>query len=697
MKTLCTFALSTLFLSGIAQAQTNPVKCKDRSVAIVCGNSSNSLTIRLEYGSEKCEWIVEATEKFNQSQVHTKSGATICVEPRPEGSITLMQKVAELPAHPDPQSEIHLVSPASEISFAIGNKRAGKDVAKKMGNLVKSPVVIAVWEPVLKRLIEESGKTREQLGWADLMKVAAKDHSFRFGHTHPDLSSSGVIAVISQYYAGAKSLGIKTRGGFTLTKKFVEDPAVQEFVRKVQNELVHYGESTGFYADKMLELGPENLPAAVLYESSVIEKNKEIRSRGLNLPKIVALYPEEGTFQTDHPMGLVTREWMTDEKKEAAIAYYNFLNAEPQQALAVKDGFANGNEQVRVDAQVVAQVWNDQNGVINFLNEAQKPMDQREVQYLPAPPIDVIELAIDTWREKLKKKSHVALVVDTSGSMNDSNRLDGAKLGATELIDYLQKDDRFTLIPFSSDTWVMNQFQLQQMATSGYQNRKVPYDNSRYVTTAADAKACALTNDCDCQVVKKGGFLGMGGTRETVCTKQVYIEDKGMRNDQVYVRDQNVGEQIYQLAPSILMTEANKSKAKTVVSRLETTGGTAMYDALYAAWTYLCEEAKADKSGTKTIRAIFVLTDGDSQDDNVVHGIRDLTQKIGFNSDTRTEFDFRQYPECRIPIFGVGYDAPSGARKDLDALSRATGGTVKQGNSVNNIKEIFKKDMAPFL
>jgi len=87
----------------------------------------------------------------------------------------------------------------------------------------------------------------------------------------------------------------------------------------------------------MFAAGPQYLSAAVLYESMVIE------SYGQNLQfPVVAIYPKEGTFWSDHPIGIVNRDWVTPAHKEAAQIYIKYLLARPQQERAMQYGFRPG-------------------------------------------------------------------------------------------------------------------------------------------------------------------------------------------------------------------------------------------------------------------------------------------------------------------------------------------------------------------
>jgi hypothetical protein len=71
----------------------------------------------------------------------------------------------------------------------------------------------------------------------------------------------------------------------------------------------------------------------VLYERVVLEST----SPQYHLPfPVVAIYPKEGTFWSDHPIGVVEREWVTPEHREAAKVYIDYLLARPQQERALQ-------------------------------------------------------------------------------------------------------------------------------------------------------------------------------------------------------------------------------------------------------------------------------------------------------------------------------------------------------------------------
>src|SRR5204862_7201559 len=67
---------------------------------------------------------------------------------------------------------------------------------------------------------------------------------------------------------------------------------------------------------------------------------------------------------------------------------------------------------------------------------------------LEVPQVDVMDAVIKLWHQE-KKHANVVLVMDTSGSMNEQNKMGAAKIGALQLVSLLADDDLFGILPFS--------------------------------------------------------------------------------------------------------------------------------------------------------------------------------------------------------------------------------------------------------
>jgi Ca-activated chloride channel family protein len=133
-------------------------------------------------------------------------------------------------------------------------------------------------------------------------------------------------------------------------------------------------------------------------------------------------------------VGIVDRDWVTADHKEAARKYIDFLLARPQQERAMTFGFRPSAVDVPLGAPFDAA-----HGV-----NPKEPQTTLEV-----PPPDVMDSVIRLWQQH-KKHSSIVLVFDTSGSMNDDDKIGNARNGAMELLNVLSDDDSFALMPFNN-------------------------------------------------------------------------------------------------------------------------------------------------------------------------------------------------------------------------------------------------------
>ena len=389
---------------------------------------ANVVELVFTYGSEKEEWVKSVTSKFNSAQNKVGSGKIIAIKAMPLGSGECIDSLLNESIKAD------LTSPASAAFVKLGNAQSrtktGKDLIASSDNLLLSPVVIAMWKPMAEAL----GWPDKAVGWSDILVMAGTQGGwkargfpqwgeFKFGHTHPEFSNSGLISLFAEVYAATGK-----KAGLTLSD--VQNPQTATYLSGIEHSVVHYGSSTGFFGKKLFSNGPEYLSAAVLYENMVIESY----SGKYNLPfPVVAIYPKEGTFWSDHPVGIVEREWVTPERREAAKKYIQFLLDRPQQEKALEFGFRPALPEIALTAPI-----DPAHGV-----NPKEPQTTLEV-----PTVDVMNATLQLWRQN-KKRSSVTLVFDVSGSMKADDKIGSAKMGGLELLDKIDDADFFALAPFN--------------------------------------------------------------------------------------------------------------------------------------------------------------------------------------------------------------------------------------------------------
>jgi len=386
------------------------------------------IEVLFTYGSEKEAWVKAVTDDFHKKQPRIASGKFIRIKAVPKGSGECLDELVQ------GTGKAHLTSPASAAFIKLGNAqwraKTGKDLIGPTDNLVLSPVVIAMWQPMAEAL----GWPGKPVGWSDILSLSTDPQGwaahgypqwgrFKFGHTHPEFSNSGLISLFAEVYAATG----KTTG---LTMADVAKPETARFLSDIESSIVHYGKSTGFFGPKMFVNGPAYLSASVVYESTVIEAYSQ--KPAPQFP-IVAIYPKEGTFWSDHPVGIVEREWVTPEHREAAKQYLAFLLDRPQQERALQFGFRPALAEVPLGGPI----------------DAAHGVNPREPQTtLEVPGVEVMDAVTRLWHEH-KKHANITLVIDVSGSMNDEGKIQSARPGAQELIRMLDDRDTFRMMPFS--------------------------------------------------------------------------------------------------------------------------------------------------------------------------------------------------------------------------------------------------------
>jgi Ca-activated chloride channel family protein len=395
------------------------------------GPAKKAVTITMVYGSEKKTWLEEQITSFEASGATTASGRPIHVDARAMGSGEALEAIDSASV------QATIFSPASGAYVSLLNDRwvshdnHPRPLVGKSEPLVLSPVVLAMWKPMAEAL----GWPKKALSWADLLKVNANPKgwgavgfpewgSFKFGHCHPEFSNSGLLAVLAEAYAGAR----KTR---ELSVADLDSKATVDFLGRVEGTIVHYGKSTGFFADKMIERGPSYLSTAVLYENLIIESY----AKNPALP-LVAIYPLEGTFWSDHPYAILDADWVGPDERSGAEAFLAHLKARPAQRRAMELGFRPADPAIPVGAPIDAAHGVD-------------PLQPQTV--LPVPDVRTIQHLLDVWRAN-KKGADVVLAFDKSGSMR-GRPMEQAKLGARTFLASLGDRDEVTLLFFDATVY----------------------------------------------------------------------------------------------------------------------------------------------------------------------------------------------------------------------------------------------------
>ncbi|MFN7900380.1 MAG: extracellular solute-binding protein [Synechococcaceae cyanobacterium] len=243
----------------------------------------------------------------------------------------------------------------------------------------------------------------------------------RFVHTAPTRSNSGLQTVVAM----VSELSGKPPEQLTLADVRAHAPGLAALERHV----TRYGSSTTQLARAMQRNGPFWASVGSVYESSVVAVNSQ---RSPDQERLVAVYPR-ATYTSTSRAILPNAPWVSSRQRQAAQLLIDRLQQPALQRLAADQGLRPANPAVPASRVTAA------NGV-----------DPRATyESLRAPRPEVVEEIVSTWRNLVKRPSRVALVVDSSGSMQ------GVKLAAVQrslqvYLDQIGPRDVVGLIDFDS-------------------------------------------------------------------------------------------------------------------------------------------------------------------------------------------------------------------------------------------------------
>jgi len=309
------------------------------------------IEIRLVYGSEKQGWIEQVIPIFEEEWRRENPNLPVKVHCIPMGSRESMNQILHGQILPT------IWSPASSIWIPLANKlwremypqyyEAYGPLIREWTPLVHSPIVIITWENFAKEFGIQGFRSLHELS-------TSKDGRLRFAHTDPQLSNSGMMALILEVSAAVGKRPSE------LTMEDLVGEEVRRWLKELEGCSVYYGRSTGFLVKKMVSDGPNRMNVVVAYENLVIEENRDGEPVARWGQRLLAIYPQEGTLSSDHPFCLLNAPWNSDPNvQRAARALLNFLLREDIQAIAMEYGFRPGVEGVPLDPSI----FNPENGV----------------------------------------------------------------------------------------------------------------------------------------------------------------------------------------------------------------------------------------------------------------------------------------------------------------------------------------------
>src|SRR4051794_1443386 len=423
-----------------------------------------ALKISFVYSPEKERLLVPLIRKFNDEKKQV-DGKQVFVEGRVVSSGDAQKQIVKGQLQPT------VWSPSSSFWGRLVNLQSDAGyIANDNPSIVRTPLVIAMWRPMAQAL----GWPRKQIDFKTIVKLATAPNGwasvgaqfgpFKYVHTNPDFSTSGAEAVAASYFAFAGK-----REGLTNADVARAAPSV----KKVESSIVHYGDNTLFISDQLKQHGQGYASAVAMEEATLLEFN---RTQPAGSPKLVALYPSEGTFVSDNPYQILNAPWVSASQRKGAEDFQKFLADELTPEVAGRFGFRPGSDSAKPAGMVSTASGAD-------------PSQPKIVLKVPEPK--VLDRVLTTWRRD-RKPANVLLVLDNSGSMGDENKLEHAKEGLRGFLANAAPQDRIGLMKFSARPQLLvpiRPFAQNRAALRNAVDQLFPEDDTALFQATADGLA----------------------------------------------------------------------------------------------------------------------------------------------------------------------------------------------------------------
>jgi Ca-activated chloride channel homolog len=312
-------------------------------------------------------------------------------------------------------------------------------------SIARSPLVIAMPEPMARALEWPA----QNVTWAEIFSLAQDPRGWgRYGHsewgqfrlakTSPNVSTSGLHALLATYEAAFQSSGTRD----------LNDERVRGSVRGVDSSVVHYGDTVSTFLKNLADADDRGevydyVSAIAMEEKQIWDYNNgnpEFRltnTRQLPIIRLVALYPVEGTYVADHPFVVLNETWVDDRERRAAASFVDYLRSNAIQLRFQQEGFRG--------------YAGDPGPVISGNSAFNANVSIRSLQSaLPS----ALQQMQSSWTD-LRKRARVVMIIDSSSSMGaraagSASKLQLAKQAALGALPSFANDDEVALWSFAA-------------------------------------------------------------------------------------------------------------------------------------------------------------------------------------------------------------------------------------------------------
>jgi Ca-activated chloride channel family protein len=402
------------------------------------GNQQRGFEVKFLAGSDLAPFCNRAAKRFNQTQPTLESGQAFYLTCETKGSGDVVSQVVSLveqlnngsisadnPQFPtliSVDGEIYY----SQLRYQIEQIYPGQNYIPPITDaplLAYSPMVFMTTKELASGVRQQENIFQALIEAETHQDFDPNDDAIpiNYVHTAPTRSNSGLQTLVAEFAS------VSGKPPEQMTKADVQK--YQDQVQQIESKVARYGASTGRLAKDMVDNGVFWASVGSVYESFVIQANSNPNSQ----TRYEAVYPK-ATFSSNMRAIVANAPWMSDREKAAAQQVIQFLRSQDIQKIATDVGLRPGVPGVPLGPKFSSQYGVNPNPTYDSLRP-------------PSP--EVTETMLTSWKQYAKKPSQVAIVVDSSGSMQ-GNKLPAVQSTLRTYIENLGPRERIALIDFDS-------------------------------------------------------------------------------------------------------------------------------------------------------------------------------------------------------------------------------------------------------
>lgn len=279
-----------------------------------------------------------------------------------------------------------------------------------------TPIVIGI----KKSKASELGLIDKSVKMKDLLSLI-KSGKLKFSMANPITTNSGAASYLNILSTLAGNPDV-------LTSSHLKSKTLQEDMKAFFTGLVRTAGDEDFLNKSFVD---GNYDAAITYESSIININKELVKNGKET--LYLIYPVDGVSICDSPLVYINNR--NDKKKEIFLDFQSYILSDNGQEILLNLGRRTWYGGVTNNAP--ANIFNKEWGIDTT----------KYISPIKYPAESVIKEALELYQTKIRKPVHVVFCLDYSGSMYGGG-LDALQ----EAMEYvLSSEAKKSMIQFTSE------------------------------------------------------------------------------------------------------------------------------------------------------------------------------------------------------------------------------------------------------